>query len=78
MHALTRSASLAFICAACALRLSWVQGCIVSAAIVAAALGAALGGRLSDRYGRKRALLGADVLFAVGAAAMGWLPMLLS
>ena len=46
----------------------------MSAAIVAAAVGAAFGGRLSDRYGRKRALLVADVLFAAGAAAMGLTP----
>lgn len=42
----------------------------MSSAIVAAALGSASGGLLSDRIGRKHALLAADVLFTAGAAAM--------
>ena len=43
----------------------------MSAAVVGAALGSAVGGMLSDRVGRKRALLAGDALFAAGALLMG-------
>jgi MFS family permease len=44
---------------------------IVSSAIVAAGAASVAGGWLADRLGRRSALLLADVLFTVGAAAMG-------
>eukprot|EP00803_Ostreobium_quekettii_P002079 evm.model.scf_1192EXC.3 EVM.evm.TU.scf_1192EXC.3 scf_1192EXC:17122-23279(+) len=44
---------------------------IVSIAIVGAGIGSALGGWLSDRIGRKKALLLGDLHFIVGALAMG-------
>ena len=53
-------------------RLHWVEGLTVSAAIVGAALGSALGGLLSDRIGRKLALLAADCLFTTGALCMAF------
>ena len=51
-------------------RLVWVQELIVSAAVLGAGLGSAIGGWLSDKLGRKKALLLGDVLFAVGALLM--------
>ncbi|KAI3425038.1 hypothetical protein D9Q98_008416 [Chlorella vulgaris] len=47
------------------------QELIVSSAIVAAGAASVAGGWLADRLGRRSALLLADVLFTVGAAAMG-------
>ena len=44
----------------------------MSAAIVGAALGSALGGLLSDRIGRKLALLAGDGLFTMGALCMAF------
>ena len=55
----------------CRRRLAWLQEAIVSAAIVAAGVGSAAGGAFSDAFGRKRALLLADVLFTLGALCMG-------
>jgi MFS family permease len=55
-------------------RLDWIQGLIVSAAVVAAAFGSATGGALSDAFGRKKALLLGDVLFASGAIFMAAAP----
>lgn len=55
-------------------RLSTLQGLIVSAAIMAAVVGSSCGGALSDRLGRKSALLVADVLFILGAFCMGLAP----
>lgn len=46
------------------------QETIVSMAVAGAILGAALGGFLNDKYGRKKSLLMADVLFLVGAIVM--------
>ncbi len=43
----------------------------MSAAIIAAGVGSAAGGAFSDAFGRKRALLLADVLFTLGALGMG-------
>eukprot|EP00891_Asterochloris_glomerata_P003905 jgi/Astpho2/3905/Aster-04413 len=51
-------------------RLNWLQGIVVSAAVVGAAVGAAGGGWISDLIGRKTALLVGDVLFALGAGLM--------
>ena len=60
------------LCSAC--RLSTLQGLIVSAAMMGAVFGSACGGALSDRLGRRTALLAADVLFVGGALCMGLAP----
>ena len=51
-------------------RLVWIQEIIVSAAVLGAAFGSAVGGWLSDKVGRKKALLLGDVLFTLGALSM--------
>ncbi|GAB2233295.1 hypothetical protein Drorol1_Dr00002514, partial [Drosera rotundifolia] len=47
---------------------------IVSMALVGAMIGAAVGGRFNDVYGRKKATLSADVVFAVGSIVMAAAP----
>ncbi|KAG0610197.1 hypothetical protein M758_7G045700 [Ceratodon purpureus] len=47
-----------------------LQETIVSMAVAGAIIGAAIGGRVNDRYGRKPAILAADVVFALGAILM--------
>ncbi|XP_007009122.2 PREDICTED: inositol transporter 4 isoform X2 [Theobroma cacao] len=51
-------------------RKTWLQETIVSMAVAGAIAGAAFGGWVNDRFGRKKSILGADVLFAVGAIIM--------
>ncbi|KAK9802634.1 hypothetical protein WJX73_008174 [Symbiochloris irregularis] len=51
-------------------RLAWLQEVVVSATVVCAGLSSALGGAFSDAFGRKRALLLGDGLFAVGAVVL--------
>lgn len=51
-------------------QLVWIQEVIVSAAVIGAGFGSAIGGWLSDKLGRKKALLLGDVLFALGALSM--------
>lgn len=46
------------------------QETIVSMAVAGAILGAAFGGFLNDKYGRKKSILMADVLFLAGAIVM--------
>ena len=55
-------------------RLHWIEGVIVSAAVLGAAFGSACGGALSDSLGRKAALKVADVFFAAGAVVMAAAP----
>lgn len=44
------------------------QGLVVSILLAGAALGAVISGRLVERYGHRRLLMGAGILFTVGAA----------
>ncbi|KAM1385481.1 hypothetical protein ACFX2F_032039 [Malus domestica] len=53
---------------------SFLQETIVSMALVGAIIGAAAGGWINDAYGRKKATLLADVVFAIGAVVMAAAP----
>lgn len=55
---------------------SFLQETIVSMALVGAMIGAAAGGWINDAYGRKKATLLADVIFALGSFVMAaaWNP----
>lgn len=53
---------------------SFLQETIVSMALVGAIIGAASGGWINDSYGRKKATLIADVVFAAGSAVMAAAP----
>ena len=53
--------------------LTW-QETIVSMALVGAVIGAAGGGWINDAYGRKKATLLADVVFAAGSVVMAAAP----
>ncbi|KAL2507274.1 Inositol transporter 1 [Forsythia ovata] len=53
---------------------SFLQETIVSMALVGAIIGAAMGGWINDFYGRKRATLSADVVFALGSGVMAAAP----
>ncbi|KAM0024964.1 putative major facilitator, sugar transporter, major facilitator superfamily [Helianthus debilis subsp. tardiflorus] len=53
---------------------SFLQETIVSMALVGAMIGAAGGGWINDAYGRKRATLLADVVFALGSFVMALAP----
>ncbi|XP_073150799.1 inositol transporter 4-like [Henckelia pumila] len=51
-------------------RQTWLQETIVSMAVAGAIIGAAFGGLISDKYGRKKSILLADILFFIGAIVM--------
>ncbi|GFY81412.1 inositol transporter 1 [Actinidia rufa] len=53
---------------------SFLQETIVSMALVGAIIGAAAGGWINDAYGRKKATLIADVVFAMGSVVMAAAP----
>lgn len=53
---------------------TWLQELIVSMAVAGAIFGAGFGGWINDRFGRKISLLGADVLFFIGAIIMAIAP----
>ncbi|KAI4344961.1 hypothetical protein L6164_012133 [Bauhinia variegata] len=55
-------------------RSNFLQETIVSMALVGAIIGAAIGGWLIDTFGRKKATLTADVIFALGAIVMAAAP----
>src|SRR4051812_44760071 len=46
---------------------SFVEGAIVASLLLGAMIGAACAGRLSDRLGRRRLIMIAAVIFAIGA-----------
>ncbi|KAI7744392.1 hypothetical protein M8C21_013845, partial [Ambrosia artemisiifolia] len=47
---------------------------IVSMAVAGAIFGAALGGWMNDKFGRKKSIMSADVLFWFGAIIMAFAP----
>ncbi|KAH6825667.1 inositol transporter 4 [Perilla frutescens var. hirtella] len=51
-------------------RHTWLQETIVSMAVAGAIVGAGFGGLLNDKYGRKKSILLADILFFIGALIM--------
>ncbi|KAL3507132.1 hypothetical protein ACH5RR_032514 [Cinchona calisaya] len=53
---------------------SFLQETIVSMALFGAMIGAAAGGWINDAYGRKKATLSADVVFALGSIVMALAP----
>lgn len=55
-------------------RKTWLQETIVSMAVAGAIVGAAFGGYINDRWGRRVAILGADVVFFFGAVVMAVAP----
>ncbi|KAL0340547.1 UNVERIFIED_CONTAM: Inositol transporter 1 [Sesamum radiatum] len=55
-------------------RSSFLQETIVSMALVGAIIGAAVGGWINDAFGRKKATLSADVVFALGSVVMAAAP----
>lgn len=55
-------------------RKTWLQETIVSMAVAGAIVGAAFGGYINDRWGRRVAILGADVVFFFGAVVMAAAP----
>lgn len=50
------------------------QGWVTSSFLIAAAFGALFGGRIADRFGRRRSLLFAGLVFTVGAVVAAFAP----
>ncbi|KAI9122585.1 hypothetical protein K1719_006425 [Acacia pycnantha] len=53
---------------------AWLQGAVVSFALIGAVVGSLVGGWFNDRFGRKKAIKIAAFLFFVGALIMGAAP----
>lgn len=53
---------------------TWLQETIVSMAVAGAIIGAAVGGWINDRFGRKKSILLADIVFFIGAIVMAIAP----
>ncbi|CAH9116497.1 unnamed protein product [Cuscuta epithymum] len=53
---------------------TWLQEMIVSMAVAGAVVGAGFGGWMNDKFGRKVAIMVADVLFFIGALMMALSP----
>src|SRR5438045_5909062 len=52
----------------------FLQGAIVAGLLLGAMIGAAFAGRLADRLGRRRLIMGAAVVFRVGALLAAFAP----
>src|SRR5919202_1458906 len=52
----------------------WLKGLVVSSILIGAAVGAGVSGNLADRIGRRRLVLIAAVIFALGAIGMALSP----
>nr|AAF91432.1 putative Na+/myo-inositol symporter [Mesembryanthemum crystallinum] len=55
-------------------RKTWLQETIVAMAVAGAIIGAGVGGYLNDKFGRKPAIIIADILFFIGAIIMSLAP----
>ncbi|CAN1130472.1 Inositol transporter 4 [Linum perenne] len=53
---------------------TWLQETIGSMAVAGAIVGAAIGGFLNNSLGRRKSILGADIVFFIGAIVMGAAP----
>ncbi|CAM8965485.1 hypothetical protein QQ045_005885 [Rhodiola kirilowii] len=53
---------------------TWLQETIVSMAVAGAIFGAAFGGWMNDKFGRRKSILGADIVFFLGAIVMAAAP----
>ncbi|KAI3698196.1 hypothetical protein L6452_31308 [Arctium lappa] len=53
---------------------TWLQETIVSMAVAGAIVGAAFGGWMNDKFGRKKSILFADILFVMGSLVMALAP----
>lgn len=53
---------------------TWLQETIVSTAVAGAIVGAAFGGWMNDKFGRKKSILFADILFVIGSLVMALAP----
>ncbi|XP_024970611.1 inositol transporter 4 isoform X1 [Cynara cardunculus var. scolymus] len=53
---------------------TWLQETIVSMAVAGAIIGAAFGGWMNDKFGRKKSIMSADVVFLCGAIIMASAP----
>jgi SP family galactose:H+ symporter-like MFS transporter len=49
-------------------------GLVVSAVLIGAVIGAAIGGDLSDHFGRRKVIIAAAIIFALGAAGTATIP----
>jgi len=53
---------------------SWMQSVVTTAVLAGATLGAGLSGRLADRFGRRRMVIGFAILFFIGSFLTGLAP----
>lgn len=53
---------------------SWEQGMVVSSVLIGAIIGALATSKFLDKYGRRKMLIGAAIIFAIGALGSGFAP----
>lgn len=53
---------------------SWEQGMVVSSVLIGAIIGALATSKFIDKYGRRKVLIGAAIIFAIGALGSGFAP----
>lgn len=53
---------------------SWEQGMVVSSVLIGAIIGALATSKFLDKYGRRKVLIGAAIIFAIGALGSGFAP----